>query len=278
MRRRLLSRAEIAIQTFLLSGAAGALGTAATQVLLGRGHRIVATDIDTAAIEDNAERLCWDKERLVIRALDVRSAEAWEAVVTEVATTWGLDISINFAGHFRGAPFWTQPAAEAAQHLETNALGIFLGTAAAARVMTAVRRGHIMNVASMAALMPTPGFAYYAGSKYAVRGFSLSAAAELAPHGVAVTVVCPATIDTPMYTGHKAYYTEVQGKLASTPQTLDTVVKAMLAPRVFERRPVELHIPPLKGVVARGADLFPGAVSHLLANLRGTGGPDGEAR
>jgi 3-oxoacyl-[acyl-carrier protein] reductase len=263
------------IQTYLVSGAAGALGTATTQILLGRGHRVVATDLDAEALTETAGRRCWTQERLVIRALDVRRPEAWDEVLEEVTTTWGLDVAIHMAGHIHGAPFWTQPAEEAIQHLESNALGVFLGTAAAAKRMVEVGRGHIINVASMAALMPSPGFAFYAGAKYAVRGFSLAAAAELAAHGVAVTVACPATIDSPMYESQKAYYAATQGRLASTPLTVDAVVEALLSPRVLRSRPVEVNIPPLKGVIARGADLFPGAFNRLLTTLRGSEDSEG---
>ena len=56
---------------------------------------------------------------------------------------------------------------------------------------------------------------------------------------------------------------------ASAPMSIDTVVGAILHPRVLRRRPKELHIPPLKGALARGIDLFPGALSPVLTRLKG---------
>lgn len=265
------------IQTIVISGAGGALGTAAVQILLGRGHQVFATDIDMASLTATAKRLCWDTKRLNLRELDVTSAEAWETLMVEITAKGGLDLAIQCAGYIQGAPFWEQSATEATRHLEVNALGVYLGTASAARVMVAQRRGHIMNVASMAGLMPSPGFAYYAGSKYAVRGFSLAAADELAEHGVAVTVVCPATIDTPMYSAQRDYYAKLQGRLASPPMAMDDVVAAMLHSDVLEGRPREVHIPALKGAVARGADLFPTAFSQLRRRLRGRSGSEDES-
>ncbi len=257
------------IQTFLVSGAAGALGMALTQILLGRGHRVIATDIDQEAIDAEAKRLCLDKHRLLTRALDVTQAERWEALLDEVCADGPLDVLIQCAGVIDGAPLVTQGPEAARAHLEVNALGVFLGTQAAAKRMVEAGRGHIINVASMAALMPSPGFAFYAGSKYAVRGFSLAAAEELKAQGVDVTVVCPATVDTPMYHAQRDYYEALQGGAASAPMSIDTVVGAILHPRVLRRRPKELHIPPLKGALARGIDLFPGALSPVLTRLKG---------
>ena len=54
-------------------------------------------------------------------------------------------------------------------------------------------RGHIINIASMAALTPVPGVALYSASKFAVRGYSLSIVHELREQGIALTVVCPAS-------------------------------------------------------------------------------------
>ena len=265
------------IQTFLVSGAAGALGTATTQILLGRGHRVVATDLDSEALTETASRTLLERGaagdpgagRPTPRRRGTRSSRRSPRPGASTSPFTSRDT-------FRGPPSGPNHSDEAVEHLESNALGVFLGTAAAARHMVKVGRGHIINVASMAALMPSPGFAYYAGAKYAVRGFSLAAAAELAPHGVAVTVACPATIDSPMYESQKAYYASVQGKLASTPLTVDAVVQALLSPRVLRTRPVEVNIPPLKGIIARGADLFPGTFNRLLASLKGSDGSEPE--
>ena len=90
-----------------------------------------------------------------------------------------------------------QPESVALQ-LDVNTKGVILGTQAAAKVMVGQGRGHIINIASMAALAPVPGISVYSASKFAVRGFSLAAAQELEDRGVQVTVVCPDAVDTPM--------------------------------------------------------------------------------
>ncbi len=83
-----------------------------------------------------------------------------------------------------------------------NLKGVIYGTREAARLMLRqpdlARRGHIVNIASLAALAPIPGLTVYSATKYAVRAFSLAAAEELRPLGIAVTVVCPDAVKTPM--------------------------------------------------------------------------------
>ena len=71
------------------------------------------------------------------------------------------------------------------RHFDVNVKGVIFGTRAAAARMIPQGHGHVVNIASMAALAPIPGLALYSASKYAVRAFSLAAAEELRAHGVA---------------------------------------------------------------------------------------------
>ncbi|MGY1985461.1 SDR family oxidoreductase [Blastococcus sp. SYSU DS0669] len=76
--------------------------------------------------------------------------------------------------------------------------GVVHGVHAAYPVMLRQGSGHIVNVASVAGLLPNPGFAPYAATKWAVVGLSLSLRGEAASRGVRVSVVCPGGVDTPM--------------------------------------------------------------------------------
>jgi short-subunit dehydrogenase len=82
--------------------------------------------------------------------------------------------------------------------LHINLHGVVHGTHAAYGAMVRRGGGHIVNIASMAGLVPTPGIAIYAASKYGVVGFSLAVRAEGEALGVQVSVVCPGVIATPM--------------------------------------------------------------------------------
>jgi 3-oxoacyl-[acyl-carrier protein] reductase len=72
------------------------------------------------------------------------------------------------------------------------------GTNAALRVMIPRKQGHIVNVASLAGIVPVPGLALYSASKHAARAYSIAVAQEVRKHDVFVTAVCPTVVETPM--------------------------------------------------------------------------------
>ncbi len=82
--------------------------------------------------------------------------------------------------------------------IDVNLRGVVHGVHAAYPVMVEQGSGHIVNTASLAGLLPSPGATPYAMTKHGVVGLSLSLRAEAAQHGVRVTAVCPGVVDTPI--------------------------------------------------------------------------------
>jgi 3-oxoacyl-[acyl-carrier protein] reductase len=130
--------------------------------------------------------------------------------------------------------------------------------------------GHIINIASLAALAPVPGIALYSASKYAVRGFSLAAAQELRPHGVAVTVICPDAVDTPMLDRQIDQDAAAMSFSGARFLTVDDVSAAVLG-RALPKRPLEIHLPRSRALLARIADLFPRTALWLRPTLERRG-------
>src|SRR5215472_15441003 len=162
-------------QTFVLTGCASGIGRHLTGALTLRGHRVLATDINMAALEECAH--AWNAEQVAIRALDVRDADGWDRVLKEAAARFGrVDVVMNIAGYLRSGWVHEMPPEEVQRHIDINTKGVIFGTQASARYMMAQRQGHIINIASLAALVPVSGLALYSASKYAVRAFSIAAA------------------------------------------------------------------------------------------------------
>jgi NAD(P)-dependent dehydrogenase (short-subunit alcohol dehydrogenase family) len=134
--------------------------------------------------------------------LDVRNRERFAEVVSAVVRSSGrIDYLFNNAGigvlgqaaHFNSAD-WLDV-------LDVNLSGVCHGIAAAYPQMIRQGGGHIVNVASLAGLVPAPLIASYTASKFAIVGLSRALRVEAARHAVCVSVVCPFIIDTPLLTG-----------------------------------------------------------------------------
>ncbi|HEY0135671.1 MAG TPA: SDR family NAD(P)-dependent oxidoreductase [Nannocystis sp.] len=256
---------------FFITGCASGIGRHLADVLLAAGHQVFATDLDEPALRAHAEASAWPIARAHTRRLDVTDAAAWEVVFAEAARVMGkVDVLINVAGYLLPGYIADTDAAAVDRHLDVNTKGTIFGTQVAARHMLARRRGHIINIASLAALAPVPGIGLYSASKYAVRGFSLAAAQELRPWGVAVTVVCPDAVQTPMLDLQVGYREAAMTFSGDRILTVEDIADAVVQ-RVLPRRPLEVHLPRSRALLARLADLFPGTALWLRPWLEARG-------
>ncbi|MBC8067191.1 MAG: SDR family NAD(P)-dependent oxidoreductase, partial [Deltaproteobacteria bacterium] len=236
-----------------------------------RGDRLLATDRDIEALREHAVAAGWRDDRARVQLLDVTDAQAWaEAVTTAERDLGGIDVLANVAGYL--LPGWVHEVDGDAidRHFDVNVKGVALGMRAVIPGMLERARGHVINVASLAALAPIPGIALYSASKYAVRAYSLAAAQELRGRGVAVTVVCPDAVRTPMLELQRDY--EQAAMTFSAPRVLEPeeVVQAILGD-VLERRPLELFLPRHRGWLARFADVWPSTAIAIAPLLRRRG-------
>jgi 3-oxoacyl-[acyl-carrier protein] reductase len=257
----------------MVTGAASGIGRALVSALVAAGDRVVAADVDTEALGRTAEAEGWAENRVRRRHLDVRDAAAWSQIVTEIdADLGGLDVLINNAGVLKPGAAESITAADVDFHLDVNAKGSIHGTVAAARAMVARGRGHIVNIASLAALAPVPGLALYAASKHALRGFSLSVAIELRPKGVWVTCVCPDAVATPMLDMQIDYPEAAITFSGATPLSAASVARSVVEV-ALPKRPVELVLPPSRGLTAKAASALPELV-HRIAPVFARKGRD----
>jgi NAD(P)-dependent dehydrogenase (short-subunit alcohol dehydrogenase family) len=244
-------------RVMVVTGAASGIGRHLVGLLAAAGHRVVAADLDRARLKKEARAAAWPESRVLLRALDVRDAAAWPAVIDVAFQTWRrLDVLLNLAGVLRPSYAHAAPASDVDLHLDVNAKGVIHGTRAAAARMVAQGHGHIVNMASLAALAPVPGLSLYVASKFAVRGFSLSVAHELRPLGVDVSVVCPDAVWTPML---QPLITRPEAALAFSARVLTVQeVGRVITERVLRKRPLETFLPRSRGLIARAANLWPG--------------------
>ncbi len=241
---------------FLVTGAASGIGRALAGAIAAQGDRLIATDRALVPLQQAADQDGWPTDRIWVRHLDVCDAAAWDAAVADTTGTNGpIDVLVNVAGYLQ--PGWTHDVDGEAfdRHFDVNVKGVVLGMRAVLPAMRARGSGHVINVASLAALAPIPGIALYSASKFAVRAYSLAAAQELHGTGVAVSVVCPDAVRTPMLELQRDY--EEAAMTFSGPRVLEPEEVARAILDVVRRRPLELYLPRHRGWLARAADLMP---------------------
>jgi NAD(P)-dependent dehydrogenase (short-subunit alcohol dehydrogenase family) len=173
----------------VVTGAGRGLGRAIAQRLARRGHHVVVTDIDLAAAEATAKSIGGSAERQ-----DVRDPESHRAIARIAAARGRLAVWVNNAGVLAVGETWHQSDADVRRMIEVNLLGVIWGCHAAVPAMT--EGGHIINVASLSAIVPAPGLAVYGATKHGVLGYSLSLAGELrrAQPNLRVSALCPDAI------------------------------------------------------------------------------------
>jgi NAD(P)-dependent dehydrogenase (short-subunit alcohol dehydrogenase family) len=184
----------------IITGAASGIGLALAGALVARGDTVVVAGRDGDAAERAAGQLSGPGPgSAVSAAADVRDAQAVRALVERTRDRYGrLDVMVNNAGISLIGEAAELSLAHWDRLIDVNLRGVVHGVDAAYAVMIAQRSGHIVNIASIAGLLPVPGMTAYAMTKHAVVGLSLSLRAEAAAYGVRVTAVCPGVVDTPM--------------------------------------------------------------------------------
>jgi 3-oxoacyl-[acyl-carrier protein] reductase len=130
-------------------------------------------------------------------------------------------------------------------------------------------QGHIVNIASMAALATSAGLSLYSASKFAVRSYTLGLAMELRDKGVSVTVMCPDAIDTPML--EKQEQCE-EGAMTFSGVTLTLAdIEHSLFDTVLTKKPLEVCLPASRGWQAKLGNLFPPLMLKLASRMNAKG-------
>jgi 3alpha(or 20beta)-hydroxysteroid dehydrogenase len=209
----------------LVTGAAGGQGRAIAERLRAEGFSVAACDSRHGELRDAVDEL-HDADILAVE-LDVTSPARWAAAVREVVDRFGsLSTLVNNAGVLHRASLADETVEGFEKAWRVNCLGAFLGIQAALPQLGEARNAAVVNICSTGAIRPFPQHSAYGSSKWALRGLTQTAAAELAPAGVRVNAVFPGPIATPMLdadTQSRLAETAMFGRLGKPTEIADAV-------------------------------------------------------
>jgi 2-keto-3-deoxy-L-fuconate dehydrogenase len=200
----------------LVTAAAHGIGEAAARAFAAQGARVIATDIDEAAL--GAFR---GSDRVITRRLDVTDPEAVRRVTGE---TGPVDVLFNCAGHVHHGSILECGEEDWAFSFDLNVTSMYRMIRAVLPAMLEAGGGSIVNVASVASSVKGVPLRFaYGASKAAVIGLTKSVAADFVGRGVRCNAICPGTVQSPSLDAR------IAAQAAASGQSADAVRSAFVA-------------------------------------------------
>jgi NAD(P)-dependent dehydrogenase (short-subunit alcohol dehydrogenase family) len=250
---------SLAGRVVAITGGARGIGRATAAALIARGARVAIGDIDGPLAERTAAELGGGALGL---PLDVTNRASFVAFLDQVEDRLGpLDVLINNAGIMPVGPFLEESDPTAKRMIDINVHGVIFGSKLALERFAARRRGHLVNIASVAGKAGSPHLATYCASKFAVVGLSEALRQEFGPSGIDISVVMPVGVNTELYSGFKP----MRGFKTPEPEEVaEAIVEALQTGRY------EVYVPKRMNAVFRITGLLPWRAVDAIGNALGS--------
>jgi len=189
-------------QVVAITGASSGLGAQMAKAFAERGANVVLMARRLERLQALAEELKAKGTDPLAVALDVTKDDSIQNSLDAIMKKYGkVDVLINNAGGAKDGPLWEMTNEAWDFTINLDLTSVFKMTRAYCRVMKDAGYGRIINIASMYGLLGTnQSNTGYHASKAGVVNFTRAAAAELAPYGVTVNVICPGYFETELTT------------------------------------------------------------------------------
>ncbi|HEX3344469.1 MAG TPA: SDR family NAD(P)-dependent oxidoreductase [Polyangiaceae bacterium] len=180
----------------LVTGAGSGIGRATARALAAAGARVAVIDVDEGRVAEMKREL--GEKCVLAKRVDVSKKDEMRAFADEVHAAHGaLDVLVNNAGVGHSGGVLDSTLEDWEWVVGVNLWGVVHGCHFfVPRMVEEKKGGHVVNVASGFGLVAGAGVAPYCTTKFAVVGLSESLRAELAPHRIGVSAICPGVIDT----------------------------------------------------------------------------------
>lgn len=184
----------------IVTGAGRGMGKATAEAMAKEGARIAVVDISDQRVKDSADGINKAGGQAIPIRVDVsNSDEVKEAVGTVLEQFGRVDILVNNAGIGQVENFLDGNEERWDRIIAVNLRGPVILSRAVLDGMVERKRGKIINIASIAGLIPCNGQVVYSASKGGLVAFTRSLAAEMAPHHININAICPGHVETPLF-------------------------------------------------------------------------------
>jgi NAD(P)-dependent dehydrogenase (short-subunit alcohol dehydrogenase family) len=189
---------DFAEKTAFVTGGASGIGLALGRAFAEAGMNVMLADVETGALEKALQSLSNYGNRLRGVRCDVGDADSVERAAQATFDAFGnVHVVCNNAGVAAGGGIDNISVDNWRWVVDVNLMGVVYGVRSFLPHMLAHREGgHIVNTASMAGMFNGMGFSPYAATKFAVVAMSEGLAAQLQPHGIGVSILCPEFVRT----------------------------------------------------------------------------------
>ncbi|HEX6117441.1 MAG TPA: SDR family NAD(P)-dependent oxidoreductase [Solirubrobacterales bacterium] len=237
---------EIAGNNALVTGAAGGLGRYICRALAAQGANVVVSDLDGGALDARAKEVAGFGTRVEAVAADLAKQGERRGLIEQAERALGpIDLLVNNAGVEFVGPYAEAPLSQIDLITKVNLLTPMELTRIALPGMLERRRGHVVNIASLAGKASLAYFHTYNATKFGVVGFTHAIRHELSGEPVSTSVICPGFIAREGMYGRVEDYVEQHGGNplgASPPERVGAaVVRAIRedqAEIIISRRPI----------------------------------------
>jgi NAD(P)-dependent dehydrogenase (short-subunit alcohol dehydrogenase family) len=219
-----------------ITGASTGLGFAAAKLFAGKGWRVVAT----LRRPDSAEgKALAELGGVEVLKLDVTRPEQIVEAARQAVAAGPIDVVFNNAGYGLAGPIEGTTEEQLTAQVSTNLLGVIRTTQAFVPYFRERKRGLFLNTTSIGGLVAFPLFSVYHATKWAVEGFSESAAFELGELGITVKTLSPGGIKTDfasrsLVVAQHPAYDEMFGKVVTAFQAPERAATASTAEQIAE--------------------------------------------
>ncbi len=191
----------------VITGAASGIGQASAVEFAGKGADLLVSDINEEGLKETISLVEAKGRKAVPFAADVSKADQVEAMIKKGIEAFSrIDVLMNNAGVGMAGEMRYLSLKDWEWIVGINLWGPIYGVHFVLPHMIERGTGHIVNVASSAGLIASPGMSAYSTTKFGIVGFSEVLRTELAPYGIGMTVVCPGFVKTNIFSK-----TEVRG-------------------------------------------------------------------